>query len=173
MGNKVHSNPKWATMAVNRCEKLFPGPLKVLDVGTRDGFCRDLFIKKGYDCVGTDIEPQGPGIIKDDFNHTKLQVKVDLIFARHVIEHCDDVGSFLITCKKLLTPGGRLFIVFPLQSKREPGVKHKVFIETMDDFRSYTEALKIQELRFHKMRKKGRTGKYDEVYYAGKFTSGV
>ena len=167
MGNKKSSNPKWATMAVNRCEKIFPGLKKVLDVGTRDGFCRDFFLRLGYDCVGTDIEPQGPGIIKDDFNETNIQQAFDLIFARHVIEHCNSIDNFLQTCRRLLNPNGKVFLVFPLQSKREAGVKHKVFIETMDEFRTYTERAGFREVRFHRMRRKGRTGKYDEVYYAG------
>ena len=167
MGNKLHSNPKWATMAVNRCEKLFPSPASVLDVGSRDGFCMRLFKSKGYYCVGTDIDPRCGDVLRDDFENTKLTRKFDIIFSRHVIEHCKDIDKFLMTCKHLLVPGGHVFIMFPLQSKREANEKHKVFIETMDEFRAYTERAGFTEIRFHKMRKKGRTAKYDEVYYAG------
>jgi len=173
VGNKKSSNPKWATMAVNRCAKIFPPDeymgqkFTFLDVGARDGFCTKLLNEKGYDGIGVDVEPTTDYefLFKQDFKD--VTGYFDLVFARHVIEHFDDIDWFLEKCKNIVLGGGGIFLVFPLQDKGHIGSKHQSAIPSIKEFRKHTEKAGFEEVACGKMRKKGRTGKYDEVYYAG------
>ncbi len=116
---------------------------KVVDIGTRTGFAVKQLTKHGYDAMGTDIEPcyveyavkRGLNVIVDDFMNTKLKAnEFDLIYSRHVLEHCPDTEKFFLNCKKILKPKGNIFLTFPLEEY--PRGEHKVFYNKIEDFKT-------------------------------------
>jgi len=117
-------------------------PLRVLDLGVRDGYSTKELTKAGYTVIGTDSDrefvkyAQGRGlpVIYDDVMQTRLRShSFDVIYGRHVLEHCAPTELFFEQCAKLLKPSGIVFFIFPLEPVRKPG-NHKVFFPSLDDF---------------------------------------
>lgn len=138
-------------------EKTFPNKgISVVDIGTRVGYAVKLLNKAGYSAIGTDVEPfyvdhavsKGRNVIVDDVMDTRLRKGTfDVVFSRHVLEHCGDTVQFLNSCKALLKNGGHVFCTFPLESREKFKEKynkatgltsagHKVYYETIDNFRA-------------------------------------
>jgi len=138
---RKNRNPKIKS-AVATLVKILPPPGKVLDLGVRDGFSTGELSKAGYDVIGTDVNKKfikyarkkGYNVIYDDIMKTKLEgYNFDIIYGRHVLEHCAPTDEFFKQCAKVLTTAGVVFFIFPLEPKRKPG-NHKVFFPTLEDF---------------------------------------
>jgi len=140
-----HVNQKKNLLRIKSTVKLFRKTFKsgkVVDIGTRTGYAIKLLTKHGYDAIGTDIEPHyvnyatehGLNVIVDDFMNTMLEANTfDLIYSRHVLEHCPDTIKFFQNCEKILKPKGNIFLTFPLQENLKG--EHKVFYETINKFK--------------------------------------
>jgi len=122
-------------------------PGEVIDLGTRTGYAVELLKSAGYDAMGVEIEKEyvdyavekGLNVIVDDIMDSKLPSnKFDLVYSRHVLEHCEDTKRFFETCERILKPKGSVFITFPTQKlttfKKKPK-DHKVCFETIGDFK--------------------------------------
>jgi len=119
-----------------------PPPLRVLDVGIRCGYSTKTLEKSGYDVVGIDndrefvkyTKKKGLPVTHDDIMKTKLRPhSFDVIYGRHVLEHCAPTKKFFDQCVKLLRPNGFVLFIFPLEEPRKPG-NHKVFFPALEDF---------------------------------------
>lgn len=91
----------------------------VLDVGCSGGFFLNKFSPKKWDRFGVEIDPDAAEYAKKKFNipvrvgnivELRFGQQFDLIMLRGVIEHCSDPIAVLEKCRRLLVPGGYLFI---------------------------------------------------------------
>lgn len=98
----------------------------VLEVGSNDGmFLSEIKEYGDYDCIG--IEPnkvacaqaRGKGLtvinrfFEDALNHELAESSVQVVVARQVLEHIQDVALFLKSANKLLDIGGLICIEVP------------------------------------------------------------
>lgn len=93
---------------------------KLLDFGASWGYCTWQFQQAGYDAVGFEISRP-----RTEFGQKMLGVSmvnsttslpshsVDIIYASHVLEHMPDPGVPLHEFRRLLAPGGKVFIFVP------------------------------------------------------------
>ena len=149
---KIKEAYPYTKAAIKRFAKMYPAPMKVLDVGTRDGYSLHCFNRYGYDAAGIEIEQEyvdfcksrGYDVEQDDFECTKVSDTYDAVYSSHVIEHCHDPLNFLKSAYKVLRPEGILFMYFPLEhfrkkhknKGRDDAMKHRQFWPTLDDFRN-------------------------------------
>lgn len=165
--------------AIKVFKKYFPSPLRVLCLGTRIGMEVELFNKKGYNAIGTDIveeyveyaRSKNRNVIYDDIMHTKLKENsFDVIFGRHFLEHVSSTVKLLRICHKLLKPNGGVFFIFPLES-HEGDKTHLVRYPTLDDFKYIADGSNFETLYLGKSKKKGIvpfTTRMGEVLYIAK-----
>lgn len=142
--------------SVNVFVKFFPPPMKVLDLGVRNGYEVKLMNKRGYDVIGTDIDNEWieyahnvkkRNVIYDDIMNTKLtKNSFDAIFGRHVLEHVEPTEKFLEICHGLLKPRGKIFFIFPLEPRERKHKKHPVRYPKIDDFREIIRDVKFETL---------------------------
>jgi len=148
---KIKEAYPYTKAAIKRLASRYPAPRNVLDVGTRDGYSIHCLRKQGYEASGVEIDPtyaefcvsRGYDVRCDDFEHTKVREKYDLVYSSHVIEHCHDPLDFLKSAHSVLNTGGILFIYFPLEcfrkkhknKGRDDSMRHRQFWPLLDDFR--------------------------------------
>lgn len=104
--------------------KPFAG-LKVLDIGCGGGLLSIPMARLGGDITGVDASEKNIKIaktyaknnnIKIDYLHTTAEelassgAKFDVILNMEVIEHVEDVESFMRSCCSMLKPGGLMFV---------------------------------------------------------------
>lgn len=151
---KRHARKPKIVSAVKQLMEWRKPPAKVLDIGARDGFSTFFLKKKGYDALGTDVDPEAlkfakkkkRKVIQDDIMKTKLKPdSFDIIYGRHVVEHCEPTSRFFSQCEKLLKKDGILYLIFPLEPKREKG-RHRVFFETKQYFAQIIKDINFETL---------------------------
>lgn len=116
----------FAAMADADCESTEPGgaqPRRVLDIACNDGSQLDAFAQLKW--VTTGVDPASNvtqtadlkthrilnGFFTDQFAQTQLTGETfDAIVAQNVVGHIDDVRDFVLGCKRLLAPRGRIYL---------------------------------------------------------------
>ena len=97
-------------------------PGKALEIGPGRGAFIAYLRKEGYRVEGVDISGDICADLEDRFGvrmvHGTLEEfqgdgSYDLIAAHHVVEHVQDIRSFLGKCRSLLAPGGGLLVSCP------------------------------------------------------------
>lgn len=97
-------------------------PQTVIDVGSGGGRHAQLFVENGCDvlCVdyGTSIYAQnaefkGLTVVNTDFNQFTSEMKFDLVWASHVLEHQRNVGTFIERLIDCCAPDGMVCITVP------------------------------------------------------------
>lgn len=104
------------------------GDISVLEVGCGEGGNLLPFARRGCRVVGVDLSEQrvrqaesffsrecaAGTFICDDVMHYRGDGRLfDLIVCHDVVEHIPEKGKMLLALKRLLAPGGRLFVAFP------------------------------------------------------------
>lgn len=104
------------------------GDISVLEVGCGEGGNLLPFARRGCRVVGVDLSEQrvrqaesffsrecaAGTFVCDDVMHYRGNGRLfDLIVCHDVVEHIPEKGKMLLALKRLLAPGGRLFIAFP------------------------------------------------------------
>ena len=104
------------------------GDISVLEVGCGEGGNLLPFARRGCRVVGVDLSEQrvrqaesffsrecaAGTFICDDVMHYRGYGRLfDLIVCHDVVEHIPEKGKMLLALKRLLAPGGRLFVAFP------------------------------------------------------------
>lgn len=93
---------------------------RLLDFGASWGYCSWQFQRAGYETVGFDISRTrtkygearlGVPMVSD--TSTLPARSIEIIYAAHVLEHMPDPGKVLREFRRLLKPGGKLFIFVP------------------------------------------------------------
>ena len=104
------------------------GDISVLEVGCGEGGNLLPFARRGCLVVGVDLSEQrvrqaesffsrecaAGTFVCDDVMHYRGDGRLfDLIVCHDVVEHIPEKGKMLLALKRLLAPGGRLFVAFP------------------------------------------------------------
>lgn len=104
------------------------GDISVLEVGCGEGGNLLPFARRGCRVVGVDLSEQrvrqaesffsrecaSGTFVCDDVMHYRGDGRLfDLIVCHDVVEHIHEKGKMLLALKRLLAPGGRLFVAFP------------------------------------------------------------
>ena len=104
------------------------GDISVLEVGCGEGGNLLPFARRGCRVVGVDLSEQrvrqaesffsrecaAGTFVCDDVMHYRGEGRLfDLIVCHDVVEHIPEKGKMLLALKRLLAPGGRLFVAFP------------------------------------------------------------
>lgn len=102
--------------------------INVLEVGCGEGGNLLPFARRGCHVVGVDLSEQrvrqaeeffsrestDGTFVCDDVMHYRGDGRLfDLIVCHDVVEHIPEKGKMLLALKRLLAPGGRLFVAFP------------------------------------------------------------
>lgn len=94
--------------------------LDILEVGCGYGYLTYALRKLGHNAEGIDITAEPIKFASENFgsNYHLMSVedydgKFDLIIALETIEHVRNVFSFLVSCKKLLKPDGKIILTTP------------------------------------------------------------
>ena len=133
------------------------GDISVLDVGCGEGGNLLSFARRGCRVVGVDLSEQrvrqaesffsrecaAGTFVCDDVMHYRGDGRLfDLIVCHDVVEHIPEKGKMLLALKRLLAPGGRLFVAFPAwqmpfgghqQIARSWVVSHLPFVHLLPD----------------------------------------
>jgi SAM-dependent methyltransferase len=98
---------------------------RILDVGSRDGYVVEK-LSAYCDCTGIELVPEtaeyarsmGRNVLCQDMHRIKFPTKYfNGIIARHSLEHSLDFRKALSEFKRVLVPGGFLFLVIPIEGK--------------------------------------------------------
>ena len=99
--------------------------LKILDVGCGGGLISEPFANFGAEVTAIDASTKNIEVAKIHAQKSQLKInylvstaeelaqnneKFDVVLALEVIEHVADVKNFVISCSKLVKPGGLLFV---------------------------------------------------------------
>jgi len=154
---KIKDNKKYRPYiksSVKAFMKDNPPPLKILDMGAREGYGTKLFKKYGYEVVGTDIvagyvkfaQKRGRNVIFDDITDSKFSSNTfDAIFARHSFHYCRSAKMVLDTFRRILKPKGFICVIIPIQSKKtflkaeHPGLVSMQYYESVNIFKNTLE----------------------------------
>lgn len=102
-----------------------PSHARLLELGCGAGQATELFARKGYDVLGTDLSPKFIESCRTARPHLRFEAlditrcdalppaMWDGVTSRAVFEHIADVEAALVGCDRLLRPGGLLFIYGP------------------------------------------------------------
>lgn len=133
-GKKIYQDPKEAEKHFRTQAKDFQRfaraildflPIKsgkLLDVGCGFGWVVAEAQKRGFTATGIDeAKPYitlGKWILRADLRHASLEKfsakeKFDVVVLNHVLEHIKKPKDFLAKIRKLLSPGGLLFVACP------------------------------------------------------------
>lgn len=90
----------------------------ILEVGCGKGDNVKYFRKKGYRVVGIDkdesVTNRASGILNYDvYDKAKEEVKYDLIYGLHILEHMKNPAEFINTLTSMLTPKGTVILELP------------------------------------------------------------
>jgi SAM-dependent methyltransferase len=94
-------------------EKIARPGMQVIDVGPGAGFALNRFIKEGLACVGVDIVD---GCYDEHMDQSFMQFEpesVDMVWARHVLEHSVIPYFTLREYHRLIRPGGWAYVEVP------------------------------------------------------------
>lgn len=118
--------PPWLRWEWDYAARHLPKPVagrnRLLDVGCGNGSFLVDARTAGWQCVGTDFDPQAVAMTRSQGIEAYLgelealqfdQGSFDAITLSHVIEHVHDPKGLLKECAQLLRPGGILWIATP------------------------------------------------------------
>lgn len=98
-----------------------PGTL--LDIGCGDGKFLSLMARRGWRVAGVDFDAEAVSHARNTYgldvevgtarSCVAKGAKYDIVTASHVIEHVAEPNQFLLQCRQLLRPGGRLILRTP------------------------------------------------------------
>ena len=130
------------------------GDVVVLDIGCGAGHGSNMLAKKYKKVYGVDISDDAIKYAKENWNSRNIDFKVgsalaipfpdntfDTIAAFEVFEHLNDWRKFLSEIKRVLKPGGCVYISTPNKTLYSPGTKkpinpHHVFEMTIVEFKN-------------------------------------
>lgn len=160
--------------------------LRVLDVGSRDGYAVEVFNKHGYDATGIEIVPEYAEYARSKQRKVVVHNIIDgklygddphavfhqAIFSRHCVEHVKDTAAFLRGCSANLTERGHIFLTFPLETDKEWKARksndHLTHFPDKEAFRKFVRESDFEEIWFGKSKHKGIDGVGKEVLFIGR-----
>jgi SAM-dependent methyltransferase len=105
--------------AVEKALMQRPETVRILDVGCAAGWNMSRFRQYGRFPLGLDVVPErvqhaaahGPVMIASGLDIPLPAASVDVVYIQHVLHHIGDVARALAEARRVLRPGGYLFLV--------------------------------------------------------------
>lgn len=93
--------------------------LNVLDVGCRDKVCKPGLEKHSMNWTGVDPFPASEDLMRGFMEYMPFIAddSFDVVFACHSFEHCEHPVDALRELRRILKPGGYLFVATPYPCK--------------------------------------------------------
>jgi YgiT-type zinc finger domain-containing protein len=88
----------------------------ILDIGSDNGYLENVLFERGFTNVKT-LDPRCDADYQGTIFKHNVKDKFDFIVLSHTLEHVVDVRGAVKAIKKLLNPGGCLFVALPDVSK--------------------------------------------------------
>ncbi len=108
---------------MNRIERLVPSRGRLLDVGCADGSFLAIAHRHGWDISGTEVSSAGAalarglvgeGVFCQELSQAQFPDNAfDVVTLWHVLEHVPDPLQLLYEIRRVLKPGGSLFVAAP------------------------------------------------------------
>lgn len=127
----------------------------ILDVGCRDGRQIEILGRMGFiavigiELIGESVKlcnQKGLWVTQEDVHElsSRKRMKVDVVIATHVIEHCYDPELAIKEIRKVLKDKGLLFIEVPINRNDKKGEwGHYVNFKDSNDVFSYCDGFEI------------------------------
>lgn len=116
-------NEAMAYLAPIVISSLAPPPLRVIDIGSGNGWLAGQLARRGYDVVGIERDAAGVRIareawpavefIQGDVESLEFEAMFDAAVSTEVIEHLYDPVAFVAGSFRALRPGGLLLVSTP------------------------------------------------------------
>jgi len=95
------------------------GNERILDLGCANGWNMSRFAQYGRSSVGLDVVPErvrlalnhGPVMVGSGLEIPLADESFDVVYVQHVLHHVGDVAQALNEARRVLKPGGTLFLV--------------------------------------------------------------
>lgn len=105
--------------AVEKAEMTRPGVERIVDVGCAAGWNMSRFRQYGRRPLGLDVVPErvrlarhhGPVMLASGLDLPFPDDALDFVYIQHVLHHIGDVERALAEVRRVLRPGGTLFLV--------------------------------------------------------------
>lgn len=135
---------------------------RIMDIGCRDGRFLEMLAKRGAkNLAGLELVPDWVEYCQRNGQPYVRQGNLlesgavdegvyDFVFCRHVLEHVDKPALFFNKLVQLLSPGGILFVAFPLNPK--PNFKHPSYLPSMDWVKEKFDWSRLQVERLEYLR---------------------
>ena len=104
--------------AVEKALLTQPGVELILDLGCANGWNMSRFAQYGRASIGLDMVPErvrlagehGPALVASGLQVPMAAETFDVVYVQHVLHHIGDVQAALAEAKRVLKPGGLLFL---------------------------------------------------------------
>jgi SAM-dependent methyltransferase len=105
--------------AVEKAAAARPGMERILEIGCGSGWNMSRFAQYGRRVTGIDVVPErvalaashGPALLGSGLDLPFAAGAFDMVYIQHVLHHIGDVGRALAEVRRVLRPGGLLFLV--------------------------------------------------------------
>lgn len=95
------------------------GMERILDLGCANGWNMSRFAQYGRTAVGIDMVPErvrlasahGPALVASGLQVPAANGAFDVVYVQHVLHHIGDVQAALNEARRVLRPGGLLFLI--------------------------------------------------------------
>jgi SAM-dependent methyltransferase len=96
-----------------------PGVEMILDLGCANGWNMSRFAQYGRASIGLDMVPErvrlagkhGPALVASGLQIPMAAESFDVVYVQHVLHHIGDVQAALAEARRVLKPGGLLFLI--------------------------------------------------------------
>jgi predicted SAM-dependent methyltransferase len=92
---------------------LSSSPKTVVNFGAGHGGASFLFYAQGFRVINVDPHPGDVEFFDYRSTLTDIPEQVDLVYASHSLEHVTDISSIISEIRRMLKPGGMLFVEVP------------------------------------------------------------
>lgn len=95
------------------------GSRRILDLGCANGWNMSRFAQYGRTSIGLDMVPErvylalnhGPALVASGLEIPVADATFDVVYIQHVLHHIGDVEKALTEVRRVLKPGGYLFLI--------------------------------------------------------------
>lgn len=105
---------------------LSSSPKTVVNFGAGHGGASFLFYAQGFRVINVDPYPGDVEFFDYRSTLTDVHEQVDLVYASHSLEHVTDISSIVSEIRRILKPGGVLFIEVPNAEYRAEDNSHEL-----------------------------------------------
>jgi len=120
---------------------------KVLDVGCNTGDGMGVLAKRWPDAQMVGVDPVrrfvyaaiGRGFYARIAEAEKLPFSDDsfaFVFSRHSLEHCHDRAAAVAECRRILAPGGHIYVQAPIEPEGTANKLHESAFQSLDELRN-------------------------------------